>query len=120
MALYAGEAVRVRAQIMDPDTDAPFVVAEGDPNPTATLELWAPGKNPAKDPAVRPDPDHGPDDMDYRPEESDFVLFVHTRGAGMGPDPTGDKWEPGKWSFRVRVTGNVFTNWEYGTFTLRP
>lgn len=122
MALYAGEAVRVRAEIIDPDTNAPFVVAEGDPNPTATIELWAPGKNPARDPDVRSNPDHGPASMDYRPETSDFIVFVHTRGPGIGPDQSatpGDKWEPGRWSFRVTVEGNVFTNWEYGTFSLK-
>lgn len=118
MALYTGEAVRVRAQIIDPDTNAPFVVAEGDPDPTAELELWAPGRNPARDPDVRPTPDHS-GSMEYRPETSDFILFVHTRGGGVEPDPTGLKWEPGKWSFRVTVEGNVFTNWEYGTFSLK-
>ena len=120
MALYAGEAVRVRAEIIDPDTDQTFVVAEGESNPSATIKLWAPGKNPVKDPGIRDSPDHGPDNMDYRESVGDFIVFVHTRGSGISPDPTGEKWEPGKWSFRVEVTGNVFTNWEYGTFTLRP
>lgn len=120
MALYAGEAVRIRAQVTDPDTQAPFVLDE-DGSISATLELWSPGKNPAKDPEIRDAPDHGPAPMgEFRPEQSDFVVFVHTRGAGIEADPTGAKWEPGKWSFRVRITGNAFVNWEYGSFTIRP
>ena len=126
MALYAGEAVRVRAQITDPDTGSPFVVADGDHDPTATLALWAPGRNPVKDTEIRngavgtPEgPDHD-GEMVYRPETSDFIVFVHTRGAGIDSAPDGQKWEPGKWTFRVRVTGNVFTNWEYGSFALKP
>lgn len=119
MALYAGEAVRIRAEVIDPDTDATLVVAEGEANPSATIKLWAPGRNPARDPSVRATPDHGPNPMTYREAEGDFIVFVHTRGTGISQDPMGDKWEHGKWSFRVEVTGNVFTNWEYGTFTLK-
>ena len=144
MVLYAGEAVRVRAEVLDPDTGAPLVLREDDPIPTATIKLWGPGKNPARDPTIRNSPDHGPRWMTYRTEHRDFVIFIHTRegswpssflledgsllmtedGMPLGLDEDvgelGEKWQHGRWSFRVEVTGNVFTNWEYGTFTLRP
>lgn len=119
MALYAGEAVRVRARLIDPEINGPFVVRDEDPDPTAKLWLWAPGKSPRNNLDHRQDHDHGPEDMEYRPETNDFILFVHTRGEGMGPSE-GEKWQSGRWSFRVEVTGNAFRNWEYGTFNLRP
>ena len=119
MVLYAGEAVRVRAVVSDLDTDGPLVIPQGEPAPTAELTIWKPGDNPIKDPAIRDTPEHGPASMTWRPAESDFIIFVHTRGADVTPDPAGAKWEPGRWTFRVKVEGNAFTNWEYGTFTLK-
>lgn len=120
MVLYAGEAVRIRAVVTDLDTGGPLVIPLGEPAPTAELMLWAPGKNPSRDVEVRDDPDHGPVSMTWRPDESDFIVFVHTRGPDTTADPEGEKWVPGRWSFRVKVEGNAFTNWEYGIFNLRP
>lgn len=142
MVLYAGEAVRVRAEVLDPDTGKALVLDEDDPVPVATVKLWGPGRNPARNPDVRSSPDYGPKGMSYRPDYRDYVIFILTRDPNPAiittedgvqllteeGDPllmdgvesgSGEKWEPGKWSFRVEVTGNAFTNWEYGTFTLK-
>lgn len=104
MALYAGEAVRIRAVANDPDTGEPL-----DPAPTAVfVELWKPDRNPSSDPSVRSTPDEPRIDMTHRVEEDDFIVFVSTEG-----------WEPGRWSFRVTIEGDDYTNWEYGSFRLR-
>lgn len=106
MALYVGEAVRIRAVANDPDTGEVL-----DPPPSAVyVELWKPERNPASDPSVRATPDVPRVDMDYRADENDFIVFVSTEGT---------PWEPGRWSFRVTIEGDDYTNWEYGSFRLR-
>lgn len=104
MALYVGEAVRIRASALDPETKEAL-----DPPPSsARVDFWAPGKNPSRDPLVRPDPDQGPVSMAYIVEQQAFVTFVLTTG-----------WEPGRWSYRVTVVGDRYENWEFGTFKLK-
>lgn len=105
MALYVGEAVRIRATAVDPETGTPL------PAPiAATVDFWAPGKNPVKDPAVRDAPDVPAQAMTHRPDAGDFVLFQGTAGA---------PWVAGKWTYRVTVVGEAFSNWEYATFVLK-
>lgn len=105
MALYLGEAVRLRATATDPETGLPLT-------PTgASVDFWAPGKNPIKDPDVRAFPDVGNQPMVWRPETQDFVLVAST---------TGPAWTAGKWTYRVTVQGEAFSNWEFSTFTLKP
>lgn len=107
MALYVGEAVRIRASALDPETLQPL-----DPRPnSARVDFWGPDRNPVRDPTLRNDPDVGPVAMSYRPEENDFIAFVSTGGAVP--------WEPGKWSYRVTVIGDAYENFEFGTFKLK-
>lgn len=106
MALYVGEAIRIRVDTIDPDTDLPL-----DPPPTsAEVSFWAPGKNPVTDPTVRSVPDVGPVSMgSYDTELKAFVLYIETTG-----------WEPGKWTYQAKIVGaNSFDNWEYSTFKLK-
>jgi hypothetical protein len=104
MALYVGEAVRIRSQALDPQTDEPL-----DPAPTSgVVDFWEPGKNPKTDATVRANPDYQNATMTYRATQDDFVLDQDTTG-----------WPVGKWTFRVTMTGSTFTNWEYGTFALK-
>lgn len=118
MALYAGEAVRVRAQVIDPDTEATLVLADGEPAPTATIDLWSPGNDPARDTDRRSNPTHS-GSMTYRAEKGDFIAYVSTEGDGIDESATpGTPWEAGRWFYRVSVTGQAFTNWEYGNFRL--
>lgn len=105
MALYVGEAVRIRASAVDPETGLPL-----NPAPTAAVDFWAPGKSPLRDAADRANPDLIGQGMSYRTATSDFILFQAT---------TGPIWIPGKWTYRVTVTGAAYSNWEYGTFILK-
>lgn len=106
MVLYVGEAVRIRASAVDPETLQPL-----DPPPmAASVDFWGPGKNPRTDPEVRGAPDIGNRTMTYRELEGDFILFESTEGA---------QWSAGKWTYRVRIEGQTYQNWEYGTFTLK-
>lgn len=106
MALYVGEAVRIRALAVDPETDQPL-----DPPPLqAFVEFWGPGRNPVRDESVRDSPDIDDQLMTYRAETNDFILFQLTEG---------DPWEPGKWTYRVTIVGSTYRNWEYGTFSLK-
>jgi hypothetical protein len=107
MALYVGEAVRIRASAVDPETKAPL-----DPPPTsAKVDFWAPGKNPAKDATVRSAPDVPNKPMEYRSATGDYVLYQET---------SGDPWVAGKWAYRVTIVGESYTNWEFGSFVLKP
>lgn len=106
MVLYVGEAVKIRASAVDPETEVPL-----DPAPTgAVVAFWAPGRNPVRDPSVRDTPDLADQAMVYRVEEQDFIHFQDTSGAA---------WTAGKWTFRVTVQGTTYTNWEYSTFSLK-
>lgn len=107
MALYVGEAVRIRASAVDPETGLPL-----DPAPVqALVDFWAPGRVPTKDELVRQEPDIAGKVMTQRPETQDFILIQHTKGA---------PWVAGKWTYRVTVVGHSYDNWEYGTFSLKP
>lgn len=116
MALYVGEAVRIRASALDPETQAPL-----DPPPqSATVSFWGPDRNPVKEVELRNDPDYGPFDMvapgqtspnGFVNDSADFIAFVST----SEPNP----WEAGKWTYRVTVVGNAFENFEFGTFKLK-
>lgn len=106
MALYVGEAVRIRASALDPETDQPL-----DPPPlSARVDFWRPGRNPARDASLRGTPDVGPISMSYRESDRDFVAFVSTGGL--------EPWEPGRWSYRVTVVGDAYENFEFGMFKL--
>lgn len=106
MALYVGEAVRIRASALDPETREPLT-----PRPiSAHVHFYHPDKNPARDPEVRDDSDFGPIEMGWREATQDFAVFVSTDGSG---------WVPGRWSYRVTVQGNAYENFEFGTFRLR-
>ena len=108
MALYVGEAVRIRVDALDPETGEPL-----SPAPTsAVVDFWAPGKDPVKNLADRGSPDVQNQTMTYRSTEDDFVLYQDTSG--------GAPWVDGKWTFRVTVTGATYTNWEFGSFKLKP
>lgn len=101
MALYLGEAVRIRASATDPETGLAL-----DPPPVeAVVDFWAPGLDRKVD-----DPTFSGVVMSYRTEQKDFILFQST---------TGDGWIPGKWIYRVKVTGDSFENFEYANFTLK-
>lgn len=103
---YVGEAVRIRVTATDPETGVALV-----PAPTsASIDFWRPGRNPIRDLEVRSTPDISNTEMAYRPATNDFVLFQSTAG---------DPWVAGKWTYRVTVSGDSFTNWEYATFVLK-
>lgn len=106
MALYVGEAVRIRASAVDPETKTPLALPL-----TATVDFWKPGRNPVKDETVRDSPDVPGQTMTHRPETGDFVLFQAT---------SAEVWEPGKWTYKVTVVGDTFSNWEFATFVLKP
>ena len=107
MALYVGEAVRIRASAVDPETKVAL-----DPPPTeAFVDFWLPGKTPQRDPEQRAAPDLTAVQMTYREATADFVLYQDTEG---------DLWVPGKWTYRVTVVGTSYRNWEYSTFALKP
>lgn len=100
MALYVGETVRVRAHALDPETGERL-----DPAPTeAFVDFWAPEVERGDAPTL------GNRQMAYREATNDFVLN-ETTNPNSG-------WVPGKWTYRVTVVGQVFTNWEYGSFKL--
>lgn len=101
MALYLGEAVRIRASATDPESGAAL-----DPPPTsAAVDFWAPGVD-----RKEAEPTIPGVAMTYRTEQNDFVLFQATAGPS---------WTVGKWTYRVTVQGEAFSNWEYGTFALK-
>lgn len=98
MTLYVGDALRIVVSATDPETSLPL-----DPAPTgAEVDFWAPGVNRKTDAPTTPDVA-----MTWRPATSDFVLFQDTTGFA-----------PGKWTFRVTVTGSTYSNFEYSTFRL--
>lgn len=100
MALYLGEAVRIRATATDPDTGSLL-----DPPPTsAHVDFWAPGVD-RKTNA----PTISGQAMSYRSAENDFVLYQDTQGT---------PWVAGKWVYRVTVVGDSFSNFEYDSFRL--
>lgn len=101
MALYLGEAVRIRAAATDPETKAPL-----DPPPTsAVVDFWAPGQNSRTD-----TPTISGVAMTYRADKQDFVLYQATSGT---------EWVVGKWTYKVTITGDAYTNWEYANFALK-
>lgn len=107
MVLYVGEAVRIRVSALDPETGNPL-----DPPPTsAKVDFWAPGRNPIRDASVRGTPDVPNVAMAYRTATTDYVVFQPT---------SGNPWVAGKWTYRVTVVGNSYSNWEYATFVLKP
>ena len=107
MALYVGEAVRIRATAVDPETSLAL-----DPPPlSAKVDFWLPGRNPIKDELVRASPDASDRAMTYRTATGDFVLFQETAGS---------PWIAGKWTYKVTITGTSYLNWEFGTFVLKP
>ena len=101
MALFLGEAVRIKAKATDPETGEAL-----DPAPTsAVVDFWAPGLDRKVD-----DPTIEGVTMTYRPTTDDFILYQSTDGA---------PWVIGKWTYKVTMTGAVFVNWEYSNFTLK-
>lgn len=100
MAIYAGETVALRAQVVDPFTGLPL---QGD---TAEVELYAPGKNPARNPADRV--------VDVGPAQATFEANI----GWVAYVPT-DGFAAGRWTYRFRVVGSSFDTWEYGTFQVK-
>lgn len=101
MALFLGEAVRIKAKATDPETGEAL-----DPPPTsATVDFWAPGLDRKVDP-----PTIAAQAMTYRPATDDFILFQPTYGS---------PWVTGKWTYKVTMTGSVYVNWEFSNFTLK-
>jgi hypothetical protein len=107
VALYLGEAVRIKTSAVDPETKLAL-----DPPPgEAFVDFWLPGKSPTKNAVERATPDLSNQAMTYRAATADFILFQATESA---------LWVAGKWTYRVTVVGTSFRNWEYATFALKP
>ncbi len=107
MPLFAGEAVRIRAQAIDPVTKKPLVPA---PN-RAEVAFWSPTQgDPSRNPGIRSTPAVGPVEMTYRSTENDFVAHQSTGGA--------TPWQPGRWFYRVTIFGDSYLNFEFGSFRL--
>lgn len=106
MAIYVGEGVTIICVAKNPVTGA--VIS----NATASLDFFAPGKNPAKVPADRT-VDEGPVAMSY---DATIVNTDGTTGAYIAfVDTTG--WAAGKWAYRVTIE-SAYESWEFGTFKL--
>lgn len=101
MALFLGEAVRIKAKATDPETE----LALDPPPDSATVDFWAPGLDRKIDAATITDVA-----MTYRSSTDDFILYQSTDGS---------PWVAGKWHYKVTVTGAVYVNWEYSAFTLK-
>lgn len=98
MTLYVGDALRIVVSATDPETSLPL-----SPAPTgAQVDFWAPGVDRKKSAPTRTAVA-----MAYRTATKDFALFQDTTGFA-----------PGKWTFRVTVTGTTYSNFEYSTFKL--
>lgn len=92
---HVGETVRLRAKATDPETFE--VLPEG----TAQVEWWAPGADRTGDPASVTTP------MSWRTAEQDYVVYQQTDG-----------WVPGRWTYKVTVTGTQYSNVRISTITL--
>lgn len=107
MAIFVGEGVTIVCAASDPATQQPITTA------TASVDFFAPGKNPISVPGDRT-PDHGPFDMTY---DATVVNKDGTKGAYIASiDTTG--WAAGKWSYRVTLS-DALDAWEYSTVTLK-
>lgn len=94
---HVGETIRLRAKATDPETLAVLTPT------SAVVEWWGPGVDrTASLPAVT-------SNMGWRVTEQDFVLYQATDG-----------WPPGRWTYKVSVTGTQYTNVSVGAITLNP
>lgn len=100
MTTYVGEVQAITVLATDP------VTLEAITDLTGQVEFYNPTKNPKLVVADRT-PDHTLS-MTYDTVRARYVAFADTTG-----------WAAGKWSYRVSLSGSVFNNWEYGTFTLK-
>lgn len=108
MTLYVGDTVAVKVDLLDPFTKEALT------GYTVTLDLYAPGKNPKKDPSVRATPDVTGVNAAYDPDVENsagglgtYIGYVDTDGL-----------EAGTWSYRVTASGSTYSDTEYGTFRL--
>lgn len=101
MATYEGEVVVIFATATHP------ISKDAIESLTGEVHFYVPGKRPASVPADRTS-DQGPYAMAWDASLAGYVAYVPTTG-----------WEPGRWSYRVSLTGGDFANWEYGTVTVK-
>lgn len=106
MASYVGESIGVRGTATDPFSGAALT----GPDYSASADFWVPGGNPRTDESLRATPDVTNVAMAWDSALGAFVAYVQTDVA---------PWVAGKWSYRVTITGVNYTNWEYGTFSLK-
>lgn len=108
MALYVGDTVAVRVDLLDPFTNEALT------GYTVTLDLYAPGKAPKTDPSVRGTPDVAGVVAFY---DATVENSAGSLGTYIGYVDT-DSFESGTWSFRATASGPVYQDTEYGTFRL--
>lgn len=101
MAIYVGEAVAIRAQATHPFTKDQIT------DLTGSVDVYDPSKDPKASPTDRSAP-NATATMTYDAASEGYVAFVLTTG-----------FVPGKWTYRVHLTGGGFDNFEFGTFTLK-
>lgn len=101
--LYVGEAIRLTARVTDPDTGQPTGAS------TVVADLWAPDLDRKTAPPTR-----SAVAMSYRASHRDYVTYLDTSQG---------TWPPGRWTYRVTVTGlptdeGTFRSIEFSTFVL--
>lgn len=100
MAIYVGETLTIVAHAIDPLRSQSITDAQ------ASVEFFAPTKDPKNVPADRAAPDRTAS-MTFDTEVQRYLAYVETGG-----------WEPGRWSYRVLLAG-AYDTWEYGSVTLK-
>lgn len=108
MSIYAGEAVTVKVQAVDPLTNA--IISGG---VVGKVEFYAPPKDPKNVVADRV-VDKGPFALAFNATAINkdgtvgaYVAFVDTTG-----------WAPGKWNYKATLTGS-YNAWEFGSVVLK-
>lgn len=112
MVLYVGEAVTIVAAALNPLRNNVAIT-----DAVAKVDFFAPGKDPKGNPADRT-PDQGDLPMIYDALATFQTAQTSVVGAYVCYAETAG-WEPGKWSYRVTLTGNEYESVEYSTFTLK-
>lgn len=107
MAIYVGEVIAVRAKATHPFTKDPITDLTGE------VHFYEPSKDPKGSPTDRAAPDRGPFALSYDAASEGYVAFAPTTDATLGD------WVPGKWSFRVKLAGGTYNNFEFGTVTVK-